>query len=91
MLVLVQIDLSGADVEIFDAYEASVLALLTNHGARLEERVRAMSGATETHLLYFPDEHALDAFRNDPARAALQEMWVGSGAVSSMTEVIRLV
>jgi uncharacterized protein (DUF1330 family) len=39
MLILVQIDISVADVALYDAYEAKVLALLENYGAKLEERL----------------------------------------------------
>ena len=61
MLVLVQIDLSQAELALFDAYEAEVLPLLGKYGARLEERLRAEDGNSEVHLLYFPDDQALDA------------------------------
>ena len=90
MLVLVQIDLSQADIDVFNAYEAGVLPLLARYGARLEERLRAEDGQSEVHLLYFPDDRALDAFRADPDRAALQDMWHRSGAVSALTLVRRL-
>lgn len=90
MLILVQIDLSDADIALFDAYETQVLALLGNHGARLIERLRAVDGCSETHLLEFPDADALGAFRADPARAALQDMWLRCGASSTLSEVVRL-
>lgn len=90
MLVLVQIDLSQADLAAFDAYEAGVLALLGRYGARLEERLRAADGQSEVHLLYFPDDQALDGFRDDPARAALHDLWQRSGAVSTLTPVMRI-
>ena len=89
-LVLVQIDLSQAELALLDAYEAEVLPLLGNYGARLEDRLRAEDGNSEVHLLYFPDDQALDAFRDDPSRVALQDMWRRSGAVSTLTRVVRL-
>ena len=90
MLLLVTIDLSQADLDVFERYEASVLALLPNHGGRLDLRVRALDGRTETHLLYFPDEQAFEAFRSDPARLALADEWKGCGALSTVQLVERI-
>ena len=90
MLRLVTIDLSQADLDVFERYEASVLALLPKHGGRLELRLRALDGRTETHLLYFPDDGAFDAFRADPARLALADEWKRCGAVSTVQLVRRI-
>jgi uncharacterized protein (DUF1330 family) len=90
MLILVQIDISQAKMPEFEAYEAQVLALLGNHGATLVERLRSTDGKREVHLLDFPDPESLDAFRADPARAALQDLWLQCGASSSLSEVRRL-
>jgi len=89
MLLLVQIDLSDADVALFDQYEAAVLALLPDHAAELIERVRSTDGRTETHLLEFSDAGALASFRADPRRVKLQDLWVRCGASSVSTEVVR--
>jgi len=90
MLILVQIDLSSADLASFDRYKKAVLALLAGHGASLIARVRATDGRSETHLLQFPDAAALDAFKADPARTALQGLWTACGASSTVTEVVRV-
>jgi len=90
MLILVHIDLSGADLALFEDYERAALALLPLHGARVEERLRAADGQSEVHLLYFPDPAALDAFRADPRRAALQHLWQSAGATSALCMVERL-
>ncbi|MDE1173358.1 MAG: hypothetical protein PW790_06745 [Parvibaculaceae bacterium] len=90
MFILVQIDISQADIALFDDYEAQVLALVGNHRGTLIERLRSINGKSEVHLLHFPDAKALDAFRGDPARAALQELWLRCGASSSLIEVQRL-
>jgi hypothetical protein len=84
---LVLIDLTHADLEVFEAYEATVLPLVANHGGRLELRVRALDGLSETHLLYFPSEQAFEAYRTDPARVAAQDDWARCGAKSSVTLV----
>lgn len=90
MLVLVEIDLTDANLSVFDDYESRVLALLERHGARIEERLRSADERSEFHLLHFPDPDALEAFRGDPARAALQDQWLRSGARSGLSEVVRI-
>ena len=90
MLMLAQIDLSRANLALFEEYESTVLSLLQRYGARLEERLRSTDGTAELHLLYFPDAPSLAAFRSDPVRAAAQEIWEQSGASSTLTEVARL-
>jgi len=84
---LVTIDLSDADVPIFEAYEATVLSLLDKHGGRLELRVRSLDGRTETHLLFFPSAQAFDKYRADPIRVAAQDDWQRCRAKSVVTEV----
>jgi uncharacterized protein (DUF1330 family) len=84
---LVTIDLTSADVSAFEAYERKVLALLADHGGRLEFRVRSVDGTSETHLLQFPDAGAYDAYRADPRRQALQDEWGRCGATSSAVDV----
>ncbi len=84
---LVTIDLTAADLAAFDAYEARVLPMLARHGGRLELRVRALDGSSETHLLVFPDATAFEAYRADPARLAVQDQWEACGAVAVVTEV----
>jgi len=90
MLLLVQIDLSSADLPLFEAYEERVLALLSNYGAKLEERLRSSDGQREVHLIDFPSTEALDAFRNDQTRSAAQDMWKRCGASSVLMEVNRV-
>ncbi|WP_062770887.1 hypothetical protein [Sphingopyxis terrae] len=90
MLILVQLDISKAEMDAFDEYETQVLALLGNHGGKILERLRSIDGKSEIHLLHFSDPNALETFRSDPDRTALQELWLKSGASSSLTEVRRL-
>jgi hypothetical protein len=90
MLRLVTIDLSEADIGLFVRYESKVLPLLRKHGGRLELRVRATDGRSETHLLYFPDLQAFERFRSDPVRLAAAGEWERSGARSVVLDVERI-
>jgi hypothetical protein len=85
---LVTIDLTDADVPLFEAYEAAVLPLLPKHGARLDARVRSLDGTKETHLLSFPDDAAYQAYLADPARLAVRSQWELSGAKADGVEVV---
>ena len=65
----------GRDVELA-AYEDDVLALLTDHGGRVLQRVRPTGGRdepTEVQLIQFPEEAAFDAFMVDERRAAMAD------------------
>jgi uncharacterized protein (DUF1330 family) len=84
---LVTIDLTDADVAMFEAYEAKVLPLVEKHGGRLELRVRALDGRSETHLLYFPDAKAAEDYRADPARIAVLGEWEACGAKAVVQDV----
>ena len=74
-------------VAAFAEYEAAVLPLLVDHGARLERRLRAADGRLEVHVLAFPDEGALAAYRDDPRRAALAPLLARSGARTELHEM----
>ena len=87
MKLLVQIDLTAADLTAFEAYEAAVLPLLAEHGAVLERRLRAIDDSAETHLIDFPSPAALEAYLADPRRAALAPAWRACGAGASHSEV----
>ncbi len=80
MKLLIQIDLSSADLDRFEAYERAVLALLSDHGGVLELRVRGTDEATETHVIAFASEAGFDDFVHDPRRIALAQAWVDCGA-----------
>lgn len=90
MLILVQLDISEADMALFEEYETQVLSLLESHGAKLLERLRSTDERQEVHVLQFPDDSAFDAFRVDPTRARLQELWLRCGASTSLTKVRRI-
>ena len=85
---LVTIDLTRADLTLFESYEAKVLPLVEKYGGRLELRLRSVDGRSETHLLYFPDADSYEAYRADPARVAALSEWERSGASSTSIEVL---
>jgi uncharacterized protein (DUF1330 family) len=85
---LVTIDLTRADLGLFESYEAKVLPLVEKYGGRLELRVRSLDGSSETHLLYFPDAHCFEAYLADPVRVAALNEWERSGACATAIEVM---
>ena len=84
---LVTIDLTHADLSLFERYEAKALPLIERYGGRLEMRVRTIDGSSETHLLFFPDGQSYEAYRSDPDRVAVLGEWEQCGARASMIEV----
>ena len=74
------------------AYEDAVLALLADHGARLEYRGRRKDGqdATvpfEVHLLWFPSRSAFDAYLADDRRIELLRRF---GEVFTSKQVVEM-
>lgn len=72
--LMVEIDLTDADIECFERYEDLVLAVLELHGGEVLARVRDLPERREWHLLRFPTRTAWDAFRSDPQR--LDHAWL---------------
>lgn len=60
--------LAGADLELFEDYEAAVLPLLARHGGVLERRIRSVDRALELHLLHFRERAGLREYRADGTR-----------------------
>lgn len=50
-------------LEAFLAYESAVLPLLSDHGGRLDRRLRSLDERTEVHLLSFADDTGLTTYR----------------------------
>ena len=90
MLRLITIDLTQANLDAFERYEAEVLNLLPRYGGCVKMRVRTLDATTETHLLRFPDEDAFERFRSDPRRLALSVEWERCGARSAVQPVERV-
>ncbi|GAA3107787.1 hypothetical protein [Streptomyces echinatus] len=71
----------------FDAYESAVLPLLAEHGGRLERRLRALDDRTEAHLLSFPSDEHVAAYRADPRRCAAAPLLESSEAAVELLAV----
>jgi hypothetical protein len=84
-LLIARVPAAGRDA--FARYEAAVLPLLADHGARLERRLRSADGAVEAHVLRFPGDAALEAYRADPRRAEAAPLLERSGAVTELHAV----
>ncbi|OIJ63846.1 hypothetical protein [Streptomyces mangrovisoli] len=71
----------------FDAYESAVLPLLAEYGGRLERRLRTLDEQVEAHLMTFPSDEDLAAYRADPRRAAAAPLLDSSGAAVELLAV----
>lgn len=71
---ILDIDLSGADIELFERYEDLALRLFAEHGGVVLARVRDVAELREWHLLRVPDRQAWEAFRSDPRR--IEHTWL---------------
>lgn len=87
MRKLVVIDLSSADIDLFESYEQKVIPLLGKYKGQLESSVRSVDAQTETHVLYFPDATYFAKFLSDPVRAAMKDEWKQTGATSTISDV----
>lgn len=87
---LVVIDLTGANLALFESYERKVLPLLSKYNGKLELSVRSVDGSTETHALYFPDAVSFDGFIADPSRTALKDEWTRVGVSVTISDVVQV-
>ena len=67
-------------VKAYQAYEDQVLPLLSEHGGRLQRRLRDEAGTLELHILSFPSDTALQKYRSDPRRTAATHLLEASSA-----------
>jgi uncharacterized protein (DUF1330 family) len=87
---MIEIDLSRADIEIFDRYEERSLRILEEHGGVVLARVRDVDELREWHLVRLPSHAAWEAFRADPGRSALAWMLERSKVAVQRHEVWRV-
>lgn len=91
---LVTISVRRDRMEAFFEYERKAAAVMARHGGRIEKSIALDTEAgsplyQETHLVVFPDDAHLDAYRNDPeikALAPLRESCVVSTTITYGTE-----
>lgn len=74
----------------FQQYEDLVLRLLPEHDGALEARYRDDSGTFEVHVLSFPSDSELDAYRGDSRRQEALHLFAASGAVAELIPVTRV-
>ena len=71
----------------FQAYEAAVLPLLSEHGGSLERRLRNSDGTIEVHIVSFESDQNFQDYRNDPRRTALSHLFEASAARNELLAV----
>lgn len=87
--LLATIHLKGADLasfERYERYERAVLPLVRVFSGHVEHTVRTLDPLLEVHLLTFPSQESLRAFRDPEPRAAAQDLLLRSGAKVSVRE-----
>ena len=76
-----------AGVAAFQQFESVVLPLMPRYGGRLHRRLRSADSCVELHIISFPSNDALDAYRSDPIRAEHLHLLVESEAVTELLEL----
>ena len=76
--VVVHLHAGGGGVAALRAWERCAVEIMRRHGARLRiafepEPAPGRNGPDEIHVIEFPDRRALEAYRADPAMAALAD------------------
>jgi uncharacterized protein (DUF1330 family) len=87
--LVVSLWLKGDDVGGFEAFERAAAGIMAKHGGRIEHVVRRSEpgdGPFEVHVVTFPSEAALDAYRADPS---FKELGSTRERVISRTEIWR--
>ena len=69
-------------------YEDAVLAFLGRHGGVLEQRVRAVDGKSEVHLIRFAGQAGYQSFMVDPERLALRDQLGDAAPTTRVIEVV---
>ncbi|HWE13051.1 MAG TPA: hypothetical protein VG365_06045 [Solirubrobacteraceae bacterium] len=64
-----------------------MLPLLSDHGGRLERRLRSRDGQTEVHLVSFRSAERFTEYREDPRRAEHASWIERSGARVELYEL----
>jgi hypothetical protein len=70
----------------YELYEDVVLAILPDHGATLERRLRNADRTVDVHVIRFPDRTGYERFLQDPRRRSRRELLNVSGAAIDVHE-----
>lgn len=87
MLLVQIVRIPAEGVDAFQRFESLVLPLMPNYGGGLLRRLRSADGCVEVHVLSFPSEEQLDAYRADPLRVEHLPVLKESGAVAELLEM----
>ena len=87
MLLVQIVRIPAEGVAAFQQFESVVLPLMPNYGGKLERRLRSADGRAEVHVLSFPSQEALDAYRADAVRVEHLPLLAESGAVAELLEL----
>ncbi len=77
LIVIAHLKVRAGKRQQFEAFERQALALIERHGGKLLQAMRPVGAVPpaelpdEVHVLRFPGEEALAAYRADPGLAAL--------------------
>ncbi len=93
-ILLVTITVRRDQMNAFFAYERKAAGIMARHGGRIEKAIAidadpATRHYQETHLVVFPDDAHLDAYRNDPdikALAPLRDSCIVATTITYGTE-----
>ncbi|HLL65384.1 MAG TPA: hypothetical protein VK453_06500 [Micromonosporaceae bacterium] len=73
VLLVAMVEMAPGHAEAGRRYEDAVLALLDQHGGRVERRLRSADAATEVHIIRFRSRAGYQSFLVDPVRLALRK------------------
>jgi uncharacterized protein (DUF1330 family) len=88
MLLTQIVHVPAEGVAAFQRFESLVLPLMPRYGGALVSRWRGRDGEFEVHVVSFPSQEALDAYKADPERVAVLALLESSGAKTELVEVV---
>lgn len=86
MRIVMVARIPSAGVATFQLFERGVLPLMSDHGGRLERRLRSTGGRAEIHIVRFSSRAGFDAYRADPRRVDHLRLLEESGANQEVFE-----
>jgi uncharacterized protein (DUF1330 family) len=89
--LIVSLWLKTDDIAAFEAFERAAAGVMAKHGGRIDQVIRKAGvergdGPFEVHVVSFPDWSSFDAYRADPAFAALRPQ---RDRLIARTEILR--